>query len=44
MDQLNKAVDLSQNRYCGVSYVYKKAMEVTWEIRITPDTEQDSVV
>ena len=30
--QLNKAVQLSQDRYCGVSYVYKKAMAVTWEI------------
>ena len=30
--QLNKAVQLSQERYCGVSYVYKKAMEVTYEI------------
>lgn len=33
-DQLKKAVELSQDRYCGVSFVYKKAMEVTWEIRI----------
>ena len=36
LDQLKKAVELSQNRYCGVSYVYKKAMEVTYEIRINP--------
>lgn len=34
MDKLQKAVDLSQERYCGVSAVYKKAMEVTSEIRI----------
>lgn len=34
MDQLKKAVELSQERYCGVSYVYKKAMEVTYEINI----------
>ncbi len=33
---LKKAVDLSQNRYCGVSFMYKKAMEVTYEIRIKP--------
>jgi putative redox protein len=32
--QLKKAIDLSQDRYCGVSFVYKKAMEVTYEIRI----------
>ena len=34
MEQLKKAVDLSQNRYCGVSFVYKKAMEVTYEILV----------
>jgi putative redox protein len=33
-DQLKKAVELSQERYCGVSFVYKKAMEVTYEIQI----------
>jgi putative redox protein len=36
MDQLKKAVDLSQERYCGVSFVYKKTMEVTYEIQIKP--------
>jgi putative redox protein len=35
MDQLKKAVELSQDRYCGVSFVYKKAMEVTYEIQIS---------
>ena len=34
IDQLKKAVDLSQERYCGVSFVYKKAMEVTYEIKV----------
>lgn len=34
MDKLQKAVDLSEERYCGVSVVYKKAMEVTSEIRV----------
>ena len=34
MEQLKKAVELSQERYCGVSFVYKKAMEVTYEILI----------
>jgi putative redox protein len=33
-EQLKKAVELSQDRYCGVSFVYKKAMAVTYEIRI----------
>lgn len=35
-DQLKKAVELSQDRYCGVSFVYKRSMEVTYEIRINP--------
>ena len=34
--QLKKAVDMSQERYCGVSFVYKKAMGVTYEIVIKP--------
>jgi len=33
-EKLKKAVDLSQDRYCGVSAAYKKAMEVTYEIKI----------
>jgi putative redox protein len=32
MDKLEKAVELSQERYCGVSFMYRKAMEVTHEI------------
>jgi len=34
MDKLQKAVNLSEERYCGVSVVYKKALEITSEIRI----------
>lgn len=34
--QLKKAIDLSQERYCGVSFVYRKAMEVTYEVVIAP--------
>jgi putative redox protein len=34
MDKLKKAVSLSEERYCGVSVVYRKAMEITSEIRI----------
>ena len=34
MDKLQKAIDLSEERYCGVSVVYKKAMELTSEIRV----------
>jgi putative redox protein len=38
MDKLKKAVDLSQERYCGVTAVYKKAMDVTTEIKINEKT------
>jgi len=34
MDKLKKAVELSEERYCGVSATYRKAMEMTSEIRI----------
>ncbi len=33
-DKIEKAVSLSEEKYCGVSAVYKKAMELTSEIRI----------
>lgn len=39
-EQLKKAIDLSQDRYCGVSFVYRKAMEVTYEIRINDPGEK----
>jgi len=32
LDKLQKAVELSEERYCGVSAVYKKALELTSEI------------
>ncbi|MFZ2340840.1 MAG: OsmC family protein [Bacteroidales bacterium] len=34
VDKLQKAIDLSSEKYCGVSAVYRKAMELTSEIRI----------
>lgn len=34
IEKLKKAVDLSQERYCGVSFAYRKAMEITHEIKI----------
>jgi len=34
LDKLQKAVSLSEEKYCGVSAVYKKAVEMTSEIRI----------
>ena len=35
LEKLKKAVSLSEERYCGVSALYKKAIEVTSEIKIT---------
>jgi len=35
MDKLQKAVQLSEERYCGVSASYRKAMELTSEIKVT---------
>jgi len=34
LDKVQKAVSLSEEKYCGVSVVYRKAMEITSEIRI----------
>ncbi len=35
LEKLQKAVDLSQERYCGVSFMFRKAMEVTHEIVVS---------
>ncbi len=32
--KLKKAIELSQDKYCGVSAVYRKAIELTYEIKI----------
>jgi putative redox protein len=34
IDKLRKAVKLSEDRYCGVSAVYKKIMGLTSEIKV----------
>lgn len=34
LDKLQKAVNLSEERYCGVSALYKKAIEITSEIQM----------
>ncbi len=34
LEKLEKAVSLSEERYCGVSALYKKVIEVTSEIKI----------
>lgn len=36
-EKLQKAVDLSDERYCGVSAMFKKAIKITHEIRILED-------
>ncbi len=37
MEKLQKAVTLSEEKYCGVTAVYKKAMELESEIRIVEE-------
>lgn len=34
MDKLKKAVELSEEKYCGVSAVYKKVIEMSSEIKV----------
>ncbi|UCG28884.1 MAG: OsmC family protein [Bacteroidales bacterium] len=34
VDKIQKAIDLSQERYCGVSATYRKALELTSEIKV----------
>jgi putative redox protein len=34
MDKIEKAVKMSEERYCGVSALYRKAIPVTAEIRV----------
>ncbi|MCF8335213.1 MAG: OsmC family protein [Bacteroidales bacterium] len=41
LDKLKKAVNLSEERYCGVSAVYKKAIDLTTEIRVNGETVEN---
>ena len=34
LDKVNNAINLSQDKYCGVSYSYRKAMIITFEVII----------
>ena len=34
MDKLKRAVELSEEKYCGVSAVYRKAIEMSSEIKV----------
>ncbi|KJR97786.1 MAG: hypothetical protein VR65_22425 [Desulfobulbaceae bacterium BRH_c16a] len=38
-EKLKRAVELSQDKYCGVSAMYGKIMAITWEIRMKNDGE-----
>ena len=33
LGKLQRAVELSMDKYCGVSAMYRKIMDITWEIR-----------
>lgn len=37
IEKIKKAVSLSDENYCGVSVVYKKAIEMSYEIRVNPE-------
>lgn len=39
-DKLKRAVELSQDRYCGVSFMLRKAMTITYEIRVQEQIEE----
>jgi len=39
VEKLQKAVDLSQEKYCGVSDTLKRAMRITYEVVINPRPE-----
>lgn len=32
LQKLQRAVELSQEKYCGVSMMYRKMMKITWEV------------
>ena len=40
-DKLKKAVNLSEERYCGVSAVYRKAVEMTSDIRVNGEVIEE---
>ncbi len=33
-DKLEKAVNLSREKYCGVSYIYKQVIDMEYEVRV----------
>ncbi|HVN58451.1 MAG TPA: OsmC family protein [Bacteroidales bacterium] len=41
-DKVKHAIELSQDKYCGVSYTLKKALDVTWELVIGEKAKMNS--
>lgn len=41
LDKLKKAVNLSEEKYCGVSTVYRQAVDMTTEIRVNGETIEE---
>jgi putative redox protein len=39
MEKLEKAVNLSQERYCGVSAIYRKVLPITSSIEVNPESK-----
>lgn len=37
LDSINKAISLSEEKYCGVSAAYRKGMTITHEVRINEE-------
>lgn len=37
-NQIRKAIDLSIERYCGISHMLKKATDLTYDLRLEEDT------
>ena len=33
-EKVESAINMSQDKYCGVSFTYKQAMKITWELII----------
>ena len=33
-EKLEHVVELSQEKYCGVSFMYRKIMTISWEVQI----------
>ena len=44
LDKLKTAVELSQDKYCGVTAVYKKGMDITFEIKMVGDGSRKTEV